>query len=76
MPLRRTIEHRELQPCFPVVGLGPEKVLHRIDRLVEFPFARQENRPRSGYVLMVDKGGPKFKESSSNFVRGRACCIW
>lgn len=38
--------------------------------------ARKENRPRSGYALVVDKDGPKFKESSSNFVRGRADLLY
>jgi uncharacterized protein (TIGR03435 family) len=33
--------------------------------------ARKENRPRPGFALMVDKDGPKIKESSSNFMRGR-----
>ena len=28
--------------------------------------ARKENRPRPGFALMVDKDGPKIKESSSN----------
>ena len=33
--------------------------------------ARKENRPRPGFALMVDKDGPKLKESGSNFMRGR-----
>ncbi len=33
--------------------------------------ARKENRTRAGFALIVDQGGPKIKESSSNFVRGR-----
>lgn len=32
--------------------------------------ARKESRPRPGFALMVDKDGPKVKESSSNFMRG------
>jgi uncharacterized protein (TIGR03435 family) len=33
--------------------------------------AHKEDRPRSGYALVVDKGGPKFKEDApnSNFAR-------
>jgi uncharacterized protein (TIGR03435 family) len=36
--------------------------------------ARKEGRPGTGYSLVVDKNGPKMKESteSSNFMRGRA----
>ena len=36
--------------------------------------ARKEGRPGTGYSLVVDKNGPKMKESteSSNFTRGRA----
>ena len=33
--------------------------------------ARKESRLRPGFAMMVDKGGPKVKESSTNFVRGR-----
>ncbi|MEO8368075.1 MAG: TIGR03435 family protein [Candidatus Solibacter sp.] len=33
--------------------------------------ARKETRTRPGYALLIDKDGPKFKESDSNFVRGR-----
>ncbi len=35
--------------------------------------AHTEDRPHPGYALVVDKNGPKFKDSdpSSNFIRGR-----
>ncbi|MEO8597684.1 MAG: TIGR03435 family protein [Candidatus Solibacter sp.] len=34
--------------------------------------AHEEDRPRSGFALVVDKGGPKFKEDDpkANFMRG------
>src|SRR5262249_28723797 len=32
--------------------------------------AHKENRPRPVYALVVDKGGPKFKEANLNFRRG------
>jgi len=36
--------------------------------------AHKEDRPRSGYVLVVDKGGPKFKEDDpkANFMGSNA----
>jgi len=38
--------------------------------------ARKESRLRPGYVLLVDKDGPKFQQSNTNFVRGRADLLY
>ena len=38
--------------------------------------AHKEVRLRSGHALVVDKDGPKFKEATANFVRGKGLMLY
>ena len=52
----------------------PENNLGRAERLAPFfrdLTAHKETRVRSGYALLVDKGGPKFRESDPDALKAR-----
>ena len=65
------------EDCFEIVARMPEgatsdQVPAMLQALLAERFklaAHKENRPRPVYALVVDKGGPKFKEASLNFKR-------
>src|SRR3954470_17338525 len=63
--------------CFEIVAKMPEgatsdQIPAMLQALLAERFklvAHKEDRPRPVYALVVDKGGPKFKEASLNFQR-------
>jgi uncharacterized protein (TIGR03435 family) len=63
--------------CFEIVAKMPEGVTSdQVPAMLQVLLAerfkmaaRKEERPGPVYTLMVDKGGPKFKEASPNFSR-------
>jgi uncharacterized protein (TIGR03435 family) len=66
------------EDCFEIVARMPEgatadQIPAMLQVLLVERFklaAHKENRPRPVYALIVDKGGPKFKEANLNFRRG------
>jgi uncharacterized protein (TIGR03435 family) len=65
------------EDCFEIVakipeGVSTDQVPAMLRALLVERFklvAHKEDQPRPVYALVVDKGGPKFKEASSNFQR-------
>jgi uncharacterized protein (TIGR03435 family) len=66
------------EDCFEIVARMPEgadssQIPAMLQALLAERFklaAHKEDRPRPVYALVVDKGGPKFKEANLNFRRG------
>src|SRR5215813_1735545 len=66
------------EDCFEIVAKMPEgatadQVPAMLQALLAERFklaAHKEDRPRPVYALVVDKGGPKFKEANLSFRRG------
>lgn len=66
------------EDCFEIVAKMPEgatsvQIPAMLQALLAERFklvAHKENRPRPVYALVVDKGGPKFKEADLTFRRG------
>ncbi len=69
--------------CFEITAKMPEgaardEIPARLQALLAERFklaVHKEDRPSTGYALVVDKNGPKFKESdpSSNFMDSETC---